>query len=95
MSKEHFEVQHWTVADGWVNCWTMIDHEDNEHPQIYDTFKEAMDDLDDLFDEVLAEFAAGHREDKYDDSDYRIVKFVSGDVVDIMPYTYLPPQGDK
>jgi len=76
--KEHFEVQHWTVADGWVNTWTTYDENDDESPTTYDTFKEAMDALDELFDEIEAEFVARIREDKYDDSDYRIVKCCIG-----------------
>ncbi len=94
MSKEHFEVQHWTVADGWVNTWTTYDENDNETPTTYESFKNALFDLDDLFDEVEAEFISGAREDRYDDSDYRIVRFVSGVVTDIVPYTYLP-KGDE
>jgi len=96
--KEHFEVQHWTVADGWVNCWTTIDENDDETPTTYEKYAHALHDLDELFDEIEAEIVSGHREPdmRYNDSDYRIVKFVSGVMDNVYPYTYLPPpRGNK
>ena len=91
MTQQHFEVQHHTIADGWVNCWTDIDVYDNETPSRYDTFKGAMDDLDDMFDEVEQDILMGFRDEdtRYNESEYRIVKFVSGIVTDIFPYKYV------
>jgi len=87
--KEYFEVQHHTLIDGWVNCWTDIDMDDNETPAHFASYKEALSELDDLFDEVEADFVMGFRDDKYSDSEYRIVRVVSGVVTDIEPYTYI------
>lgn len=95
MTQEHYEVQHYTLVDGWVNCCTDIDVDDNETPSRYDTFKGAVDDLDDMFDEIEAEFVAGIRDEKYSESEYRIVKFVSGVVTDIYPYQWLRKAEDR
>jgi hypothetical protein len=91
--KEHFEVEHYTLLNGWINCWTTTDENGNETPTRYDKFEDALNDLDELFDEVEAEIVSGYREPdmRYEDSDYMIVKFVSGVRDNIYPYQYLPP----
>jgi hypothetical protein len=37
-----FEVQTYTLCDGWVNCWTTIGAKGNESPEYYKTEKEAL-----------------------------------------------------
>lgn len=88
--REHYEVQHYTLVDGWVNCWTTYDENDNETPTTYDTFDEAKDDLDDLFWEQDYEVTAGimEPEHRHSDDQYRIVRFVSGVETNIIPYVY-------
>lgn len=90
MTQEHFEVQHHTLIDGWVNCWTTYDENDNETPTTYETFKNAIFDLDEMFDEIEYEIVAKIREPDtgYDDSEYRIVKVVDGVVTDVFPYEW-------
>ena len=95
MTQEYYEVQHYTLVDGWVNCWISIDDDDNEAPSRYDSFEEAINDLDDLFDEIEAEFVAGIRDTKYSDSEYRIVRVVDGVVTDIYPYQWLRKAEDQ
>ena len=95
MTQEHFEVQHYTLVDGWINCWTDIDENGEESPSRYDSAKIALFYLDDLFDEIEAEFVAGIRDTKYSDSEYRIVKVVDGVVTDIYPYQWLRKAEDQ
>ncbi len=33
----HYEVQHFTLCDGWVNCWRTIDGEGREVPETFAT----------------------------------------------------------
>ena len=55
-----FEVQTKTVADGWVNTW----HE-NDEPMLFDTFGEALEELDDHLDECLKAFGNAENRDNY------------------------------
>lgn len=95
--KEHFEVQHYTLVDGWVNCWTTYDENDGEYPTTYETFKEAIADLDDMFDEQDYEVTIGllEPEHRHSDDQYRIVRFFNGLVTDIFPYQWARKAKDK
>ena len=66
-----FEVQHYTLCDGWVNTWS--DGETGE-PTLYDSFEDALEELDQfLLDEEEA-YLCGNIEDKYQRSEFKIVE---------------------
>jgi len=41
-----FEVQEHTICDGWVNTWHEYDDDNNEVPMTFDSFAEAVTELD-------------------------------------------------
>ena len=66
-----FEVQHYTLCDGWINTWS--DGETGE-PTLYDSFEDALEELDQfLLDEEEA-YLCGNIEDKYQRSEFKIVE---------------------
>lgn len=69
-----FEVHTWTLCDGWVNCWTVIDEKGNEQPDTYPTIEAAQAEIDDLFNDIENEITSGERspDDGYNREDYRI-----------------------
>lgn len=97
MVKEHFEVQHYTLVDGWVNCWTTYDETDGEYPTTYETFNAAIFDLDDMFDEQDYEVTLRimEPEHRHSEDEYRIVHFVENDVPRIYPYEWLRKAEDQ
>jgi hypothetical protein len=72
-----FEVQHYTLCDGWVNTW--LDCEDN--PIRYRTYAEARRDLDKFLDDTQADYEDGHLYSPEDSEDYRIVSVGGNDHV--------------
>jgi len=54
---------------GWENCW-----EHDGKPEYFSSVKEAQSALDDFFEEMDSAYFNGEIEDRYDRSDYRIVK---------------------
>jgi len=44
-----FIVEHFTLADGWVNTWSTFDDDDNAIPSVFDTREEAEQALRDFF----------------------------------------------
>lgn len=66
-----FEVQEYTLCDGWINAWTEgID----ELPSQFETREKAQQELDDfLFDQHEAVLQGCMVED-YDENNYRIVE---------------------
>ena len=70
-----YEVQHWTVFQGWINCWTDIDENDNDVPSVFETEEEARAALNDFYDEYKDAIKRGFIPDlPIDPDDYRIVK---------------------
>jgi len=65
-----YEVQHWTLCDGWINCWSV-----DERPQLFATWGQAQAELDEFFADIAAEIKAGTRapDEGYDRSEFRIV----------------------
>ena len=66
-----YEVQHYTLCGGWVNCWT--DGETNA-PSVFNSYQEAKDELDDFFEQEYEAYFNGWIEDMYDRDEYRIVE---------------------
>jgi len=65
-----YEVQHWTLCDGWINCWSVDDQ-----PQLFATWGQAQAELDEFFADIAAEIKAGDRapDEGYDRDEFRIV----------------------
>lgn len=62
-----YEIQHFTLADGWVNTWSQ-----DGKPETFPTEAAANDALDDFLTEVEASIAVGDMEGGYDRSEFRI-----------------------
>ena len=69
-----YEIQTFTMADGWVNTWTHYDENDNEIPSIYDAYSHAQSDLHAYLKDELREYQSGNIESPSDVNDFRIVK---------------------
>ena len=75
---KRYEVQTWTLCDGWINTWSMTQEvEDNifiEVHEIFATRKEAQQALDEFLSDIQDEIDAGQRaaDEGYDPHDFRI-----------------------
>lgn len=69
-----FEVQHYTICQGWINTWSIINDDDTQTPQQFATREEAQKELDAFFADIADEIASGEREEDqgYDEGDFRI-----------------------
>jgi hypothetical protein len=67
----HYEVQHHTHCQGWVNCWQVDDK-----PQTFATREEAEAELAEYLAEIQVEIDSGEREadQGYDASEFQIVE---------------------
>ena len=76
-----YEVQTWTLCDGWVNTWTVLDERGSE-PETISTRKEAQAALDEFLLDIQSEIDAGQRDPEhgYDASEFRIVPVGGVDV---------------
>jgi len=73
-----FEVQTDTICDGWVNTWHEYDDDNEEIPMTFDSFKEALDELDAFLYDMEKAFNMGDIEIPYNRNEYRIVKVNHG-----------------
>lgn len=71
-----YEVQHYTLCDGWVNTWLETTDDGKEVPCVYATREEAQAELDEYLEDVADQIACGERDKNcgYDPSEYRIVE---------------------
>ena len=63
-----FEVHHFTLADGWINTWSIWDEENDDFvPERFGTEAEAQAALDEFFDDLSPE-------QEYSRDEFRIVQ---------------------
>lgn len=67
-----YEVQHYTLCDGWINTWTTYDENDNETPSIFDTYEDAQEALDDFLKEEKKAFKRKEIDSMYEADEFRI-----------------------
>ena len=71
---KRYEVQHFTLCDGWVNTWSDYDEDGNETPSTYDSFEDALNELDSFLDDEQEAFEEGNIESPYDRDEFRIAE---------------------
>jgi hypothetical protein len=71
--KTKFEVQQRTICDGWTNTWHEYDDDNNEIPMTFDTFDEALLELDEHLYDMEKAYNMGDIESPDDRNDFRIV----------------------
>lgn len=64
-----YQVQHFTLCDGWVNCWL----DDNESPIIFSSEKKARDYLESYIQDQHECVDQGLMDYKYSIDEYRVV----------------------
>jgi len=76
-----YEVQHFTLCDGWINCWTVDDH-----PQTFASRSEAQAELNELFDDITQQIKDGDRapDEGYDRDEFRIVPLPAPETITAM-----------
>ena len=74
MTTIKYEVQHYTLCDGWINTWSDYDEDGNETPSTYDSFEDALNELDSFLDDEQEAFEEGNIESPYDREEFRIVE---------------------
>jgi len=69
-----FEVQTYTTADGWLNCWSIEDKRGIPIPLLFRTYTEALDELTDFLANQHEAYTMGAMQDIYNPHDYRIME---------------------
>ena len=54
-----YEVQHYTLLDGWINTWSYAEADGVMQPETFATADEAKAALDEFFEDLEEEVAAG------------------------------------
>ena len=73
-TEDEYEVQEWTLCDGWTNTWLTYDDKGNEVPSTFKTKEDAQAELDDFFYQCEQAVKDGNMEDVPDREDFQIVK---------------------
>lgn len=70
-----YEVQHFTICDGWVNTWSLCAEDGTPQPETFATSHQAHAALNDFLLFIQQEIDAGTREadEGYDREEFRVV----------------------
>ncbi len=73
--KVFYEIQTFTLCDGWINTWRIIQKDNTEIPETFATADEAWQALYEFLHEIQEEIDAGDRspDEGYSFEDYRII----------------------
>ena len=66
-----YEVQHYTLLDGWINTWSYAEADGVMQPETFATADEAKSALDEYFQDLEEEVAAG-QSGPYSQDEFRI-----------------------
>jgi hypothetical protein len=64
-----FEILTSTICDGWVNTWMS-----NDVPEYFDSFEDAVEDLDQFLADTDEAYFNGHLETRYLRNEFKIVE---------------------
>jgi hypothetical protein len=67
-----YEIQHYTLCQGWVNTWTITNEDGSSEPEYFETKEQAISALADFLDEENREYLNGNVESPYDIHEFRI-----------------------
>lgn len=69
-----YEVQHYTLCDGWINTWSIEDQHGISKPEVFTSFEDALSSLDEFLEDELVEFELGNIASPYIRDEFKIVK---------------------
>ena len=69
-----FEVQHFTLCDGWVNTWLSWDKDGNVINEVFDTYEHASMALEEFLLDEEESFDQGHTDSMYGRDEFRIME---------------------
>jgi len=67
-----YEIQHYTLCDGWVNTWTITNEDGTTESEYFETKEQAISALADFIDEENREYLHGNIDSPYDIQEFRI-----------------------
>ena len=69
-----YEVQEYTLCDGWINNWSFEDDSGKSNKTYFDTREAANNELINFIDDCLEEVRNGNMPDAPEYNDFRIVE---------------------
>ena len=62
---KRFEIQHFTLCDGWVNTWTIENPDGTTSLEYFDSFGQALNYLDEFLTEDQEQFESPYQRDEF------------------------------
>lgn len=73
-----FEIQHFTLCDGWINTWTITNEQGKDVPEYFDSLEDARFELDTFLADEDEAYFNGYIESRYTRDEFRIVEVKNG-----------------
>jgi hypothetical protein len=69
-----YEIQHFTLCDGWVNTWTIENEDGTTQLEYFNSVIDAQESLNEFLEEEKEAFENGFIESPYTEDEFRIVE---------------------
>ena len=74
MSTIKYEVQHYTLCDGWINTWRICHDDGSDELEYFDSIEDAQSCIDEFLADEQEAFEEGNIESPYERDEFRIVE---------------------
>ena len=71
-----YEIQVYTICDGWTNTWLIIHEDGTEEIERFETYQDARDALTEFLEETDMSYFNGDIESRYHEDEFRIVELM-------------------
>jgi hypothetical protein len=69
-----YEIQHFTICDGWVNTWTIENEDGTTQLEYFDSIIDAQESLNEFLDEEYTTYVMGYTDSPFKEEEFRIVE---------------------
>ena len=74
MTTIKYEVQHYTLCDGWINTWRICYDDGSDELEYFDSVEDAQSCIDEFLADEQEAFEEGNIESPYERDEFRIAE---------------------
>jgi hypothetical protein len=69
-----FEIQHFTLCNGWVNTWTIENEDGTTQLEYFDSIIDAQESLNEFLEDEYKAYVMGITDSPFTEKEFRIVE---------------------
>ena len=69
-----YEIQHFTLCDGWVNTWTIANEDGSTQLEYFNSKIEAQEALNEFLEDEYLAYVKGYTDSPFKENEFRIME---------------------